>query len=78
MPDSKQKLKKFKKVIIEWHSFRKDKQNIDELLSILKKNNFKYIINDFGRESNPAVKTPFYLDNNTQFYLLIYAKKIEK
>lgn len=61
---------------IEWHSFAHSPQNLDELLAILKKNGCKYLINHFDYVTNRAVKPPFLLEEKTQYYLLIYARKI--
>ncbi len=70
------KLALIKQMCVEWHSFAGQKQNLGEFLSILEKNNFKYLINHFNYRINPRLKPPFKLSENTQYYLLIYAKKI--
>lgn len=73
--DSNDKLKYINQLCIEWHSFAYRAQDLDEILLILKKNNYKYIINHFDYITNGAVKPPFTVEDKTQFYLLIYAKK---
>lgn len=70
------KLGLVKQMCMEWHSFAGQKQNLGDLLSILERNNFKYLVNHFDYRINPRLKPPFKLSNKTQFYLLVYAKKI--
>ena len=68
------KLKQIKEMCIEWHSFSRQKQNLGELLAILERNNFKYLINHFDYRVNKVLKPPFNVMDKTQYYLLIYAK----
>lgn len=70
------KLNNIKEMVIEWHSFAEQSQNLGELLTILEKNNFKYLINHYDYLINKVLKPPFSLKDKTQYYLLIYAKKI--
>ena len=69
--DKNDKWKFINELCIECHSFKGEGQDLDEILKILKYNNFKYYISNF--EGSPKGK--FCLDENTQFYLLVYAKK---
>ena len=64
-------------ICMEWHSFSNQDQNLDEILNIFKKNNFKYLINHFDYITNYSVKPPFNLEKKSQYYLLVYAKKID-
>jgi len=68
------KIQNIRQICLEWHSFADQNQNLGELLSILERNNFKYLINHFDYRINPRLKPPFRLQNKTQYYLLIYAK----
>jgi len=70
--DQNDKFKYIRGLCIEYHSFKRQKQNLDKILSILTKNNFRYYISNF--ENSP--KGNFKSDENTQFYLLVYAKNI--
>lgn len=70
------KLNNINELVIEWHSFAGQNQNLGELLTILEKNNFKYLINHYDYLINKALRPPFCLGDKTQYYLLIYAKKI--
>lgn len=68
------KLPLIKKMLIEYHGFPEIGQNLHNLLSILHRAGFRYIIHDFDAETNPATKPPFRLEKETRFFLLIYAK----
>jgi FkbM family methyltransferase len=70
------KLPLVKELVIEYHGFPNIGQNLHEILTILDKSGFRYIIHDFDAETNPATKPPFQLDKEKQFFLLIYAKKL--
>jgi len=74
--DSSGKLRLVNEICLEWHSFAGQKQNLGELLMILEKNGFKYLINHFDYRVNPRLRPPFKLSDKTQYYLLVYARKI--
>ncbi len=73
--ESSGKLGHIKEMCLEWHSFAHQNQNLGGLLSILERNNFHYLINDYNDRINPHLKTPFEINAKTQYYLLIYAKR---
>lgn len=70
--DQNDKFKYIRELCIEYHSFKYQKQNLDRILSILTKNNFRYYISNF--EKSP--KGNFKSDESAQFYLLVYAQNI--
>lgn len=72
------KIKKVKKFCFEWHSFAHQQQNLDQILAILRKNGFKYLISSVDPVSNPLVFPPFHLKKSSKFYLLVYAQRLEE
>ncbi len=62
-----------REMCIEWHSFRNQPQNLDKILAIMKRNGYRYMINNFPN-SRDAVP-PFKITPKTQYYLLVYTKK---
>lgn len=66
------KIKMIKEMCFEWHSFSGQKQNLDEVLKILRDNDFKYYISSLSTERFGR----FSISSSTQYYLMIYAKKI--
>jgi FkbM family methyltransferase len=71
------KLHYINEMVIEYHSFDNSNQVLHCILDLLNRNGFMYLINDFDGETNPAVRTPFKLGENTRYFLLIYAKRKE-
>jgi len=69
------KLRNIREMVIEFHSFAGQPQRLQELLSTLTSQNFRYLIHHFDYESNRAVKPPFKLDAQTTYILLVYAKR---
>jgi FkbM family methyltransferase len=63
------------KFCIEWHSFARQAQDLGTLLAIFERNGFRYFVNDFNRRINPALKTPFNVSDNNEYFLLVYAQK---
>lgn len=62
--------------VIEYHGFPETGQNLHHILAILDRSGFRYLINDFDHQTNPATKPPFHLDSDTRFFLLVYAKNM--
>ena len=69
------KLHFINEMVIEYHSFDNSNQVLHRILDLLNQKGFMYLINDFDGETNPAVRTPFKLGENTRYFLLIYAKR---
>jgi FkbM family methyltransferase len=64
-----------KEMVIGYHGFPELGQNLHQILTILDRAGFRYMIHDFDAETNPFTKPPFKLRENTRFYLLVHAKK---
>lgn len=64
-----EKLHYISEMVIEYHSFDNFNQNLHKILDLLNQNDFMYLINDFDGQ------TPFNLERNTRYFLLIYAKR---
>jgi len=69
--DKNNKLKNIKELCVEYHSFKNSEQNLDKILGILTKNNFRYYIGNFAH--SPKGK---YVATRT-FFLLVYAQNME-
>jgi peptidoglycan/xylan/chitin deacetylase (PgdA/CDA1 family)/SAM-dependent methyltransferase len=63
-------------MVIEYHGFPEIGQNLHKILAILDRNGFRYMIHDFDSETNSASKPPFHLVEESRFFLLIYAKRL--
>ncbi len=69
------KFKYIPQLCLEWHSFTRQKQNLDKVLSILERNDYKYFVSHFNHKINPLLRSPTRMKRDSQFYLLIHAKK---
>jgi FkbM family methyltransferase len=76
LAECESKLRNVSEMVIEFHSFNGEEQRLQELLTILSRNGFRYMINHFDYESNLAVKPPFTIDDKTTYILLVYAKRL--
>lgn len=70
------KLHMVREIVIEYHGFPEVGQRLHNILTILDRNGFRYMIHDFDGETNPASKPPFILDADTRFFLLISSKRL--
>lgn len=75
LTEIKDRLHYINELVIEYHSFNNYNQELHRILDILNQKGFMYLINDFDSETNPAVRTPFNIEKNTRYFLLIYAKR---
>ena len=72
--DQNKKLGLISEICLEWHSFPDKTQNLGELLLVLEKNNFRYLINHYDYKINKFLKPPFKIKKK-MYWLLVYAKK---
>ncbi len=69
------KLHNIKEMVIEYHGWPDESQKLGELLTILERNGFRYLIHDFDRETCSASKPPFHLDSQVTWFCLVYARE---
>jgi FkbM family methyltransferase len=65
-------------LVFEYHHFPDSEPQLHNILTLLHKNDFHYIINHFDYETNPAVKTPFKLSKDTTYFLIVYARRLDE
>jgi len=70
-------LKKIKKLVIEYHGWAGGEQKLGELLTILERNHFRYLVHDFDAETCSTSKPPFHIDLKNPWFCLIYAEQSE-
>jgi len=71
--DNEDLLSGIREMVIEYHGFHEIGQRLHEILAILDRAGFRYLIHDFDKLTNPATKPPFFLNEKSRFFLLIYA-----
>ncbi|WP_292517435.1 FkbM family methyltransferase [Methanoculleus sp.] len=69
------KLHNINEMVIEYHGWPDESQKLGELLTILDRNRFRYLIHDFDRETCSASKPPFRLHSQTTWFCLVYARR---
>lgn len=68
-----EKLRAIKEMVIEFHSFAGQSQRLQDLLGTLSRQGYRYAINHFDEDSNWACRTPFRIQRDTSFVLLVHA-----
>jgi FkbM family methyltransferase len=74
---SRERLGAVRELVLEYHGLERRAQFLHELLELLDAAGFRYLVHDFDAETNPATKPPFRLDDQTRFFLLVYAKRVQ-
>ncbi|HEV2722503.1 MAG TPA: FkbM family methyltransferase [Thermoanaerobaculia bacterium] len=70
------RLRQARELLIEYHHLPGLPRTLHDILAILHRNGFEYLLYDFDRETNPAAQPPFHLSPETRLFLLIYARRI--
>ncbi|KKP68378.1 MAG: hypothetical protein UR66_C0006G0079 [Candidatus Moranbacteria bacterium GW2011_GWE1_35_17] len=55
--DCANSLKNVKNIFVEYHSFKNQKQDLDEILIVLRKNGFRYFLETINKPTNPFIQT---------------------
>jgi FkbM family methyltransferase len=78
LADSEDRLRLIREMIIEYHHLPGLPRSLHEILELLHRQGFEYLINDFDSETNGGVQPPFRLTPESRYFLLIYAKRTDK
>lgn len=62
------------RIILEYHGWAKGPQRLGELLGLLERNGYRYMVHDFDSETNPATKPPFG-DAHAAWFCLVYGQR---
>lgn len=65
-------------LVLEYHHFPESEPQLHNILTLLHKNGFRYIINHFDYETNPAVRTPLTISRDTTYFLIVYARRLDE
>ena len=69
------KIRNVNEIIIEYHHLPGLPRTLHEILALLHRNGFEYLINDFDADVNPATQPPFRIGAETRYFLLVYARR---
>lgn len=68
-------LSNVKKLVVEHHGWRQGPQPLGDLLNVLDRAGFRYMIHDFDAESCATSKPPFRLRAKAPWFCLVYAEQ---
>jgi len=71
------KLALVRRLILEYHGWPGGRQCLGDILNLLDRASFRYLLHDFDRETNPFTKPPFRLRPNSPWFCLVYAERPE-
>jgi FkbM family methyltransferase len=77
LADSEDRLRQIREMIIEYHHLPGLPRSLHQILELLHRQGFEYLINDFDSETNGGVQPPFRLMPESRYFLLIYAKRTD-
>lgn len=62
-------------MVFEYHGWPGQPQRLGELLVLLEREGFRYLLHDFDAETCSATKPPFRLRRGTTWFCLVYARR---
>ena len=68
------KLQYVERIILEYHGWPDSPQGLGQILDMLARHGFRYLVHDFDRATNPASKPPFRL-RRAPWFCLVYAER---
>lgn len=71
------KLRQVRELVFEYHGWAGQEQRLGDLLKLLDRNGFRYLVHDFDQETGYATKPPFHWTPETVWFCLVYAKRID-
>lgn len=64
-----------RKLVVEHHGWRQGPQRLGDLLNLLDREGFRYLVHDFDAESCGTSKPPFRLRARAPWFCLVYAER---
>jgi FkbM family methyltransferase len=75
LADIADRLPLVQQMVIEYHHLPGLPRTLHNILELLHRQGFEYLINDFDFETNSGVRPPFRLTPESRYFLIIYAKQ---
>lgn len=70
------KMEYINELVLEYHGWPGEPQRLGEILRLLERNGFRYLLHDFDAETSLASKPPFHLTTETTWFCLVYARRM--
>src|SRR5262249_29516951 len=77
LEDSEDRLRMIREMVVEYHHLPGLPRTLPKILDLLHRLGFEYLVNDFDAWWNYAVQPPFRLKEDTRYFLLVYAKRVD-
>lgn len=77
LADCGDRLRQVREMVIEYHHWFGLPRTLHHIQEMLNRLGFDYVINDFDSEANGNVYPPFSVTQESRYYLLIYAKRMD-
>jgi len=71
------KLRNVRRLVLEYHGWTDSPQNLGDILNLLDREGYRYLIHDFDVETGPATKPPFEFRPGRPWFCLVYAEATE-
>jgi hypothetical protein len=69
------KLGNVREMVLEYHGWPDGEQRLGDILNLLDRHGYRYLIHDFDAETCGASKPPFRLTPQTTWFCLVYARR---
>jgi FkbM family methyltransferase len=66
-----------KELVLEYHGWANGEQRLGRILNLLDRCGFRYLVHDFDHETGYATKPPFRHTNETVWFCLVHAKRMD-
>lgn len=70
------KLRHVREMVIEYHGWPAGEQRLGEILQLLDRSGYRYLVHDFDNETGHATKPPFRVEPDLPWFCLVYGKRI--
>src|SRR6185295_6208291 len=77
LEEAEAQLGNVRELVLEYHGWPTGEQRLGEILSLLDRNGFRYLVNHFDYQTNGAVRPPFKIDGATTWFCLVYARRAD-
>jgi len=71
------KLGNVREMVLEYHGWPDGEQHLGDILNLLDRHGYRYLVHDFDAETCGASKPPFRLTPQTTWFCLVYARRLD-
>jgi hypothetical protein len=71
------KLRNVREMVLEYHGWPDGEQHLGDILNLLDRHGYRYLVHDFDAETCGTSKPPFHLTPETAWFCLVYARRLD-